>query len=138
MSYEPKNHSGAAVGTTLAGAGLDAAALGFTIADATGWPSANFVVTLSRGSSAEEKVLVASRVGTSCVIDSGGRGYDGTTAQSHPSGDSAFHTMSAVEADEANQVAAQVLGQVTAKGDLLLGPARTHSVASVWALRGCR
>lgn len=54
----------------------------FTVADATGYPSSGrFVAQLSRANSDEEKVLVASRSGTTFTVET--RGYDGTSAQSH-------------------------------------------------------
>jgi hypothetical protein len=54
----------------------------FTVASAAGYPSSGrFVVQLNRGLDDEEKVLVASRSGTTFTVET--RGYDGTTAASH-------------------------------------------------------
>lgn len=54
----------------------------FTVASAAGYPSSGrFVVQLNRGEADEEKVLIASRSGTTFTVET--RGYDGSTAQSH-------------------------------------------------------
>lgn len=54
----------------------------FTVASAAGYPSSGrFVVQLQRGEADEEKILIASRSGTTFTVET--RGYDGTTAQSH-------------------------------------------------------
>jgi hypothetical protein len=54
----------------------------FTVASAAGYPSSGrFVVQLQRGQSDEEKILIASRSGTTFTVQT--RGYDDTTAASH-------------------------------------------------------
>lgn len=54
----------------------------FTVASAAGYPATGrFVVQLQRGEADEEKILIASRSGTTFTVET--RGYDGTTAQSH-------------------------------------------------------
>src|SRR5690606_2658460 len=93
--------SGSAVETVLASGISDSDTI-FTIVDATGWPDGsvgNFVVTLDRGESTEEKVLCASRSGTIVTVAPGGRGHDGTTAHSHATGATAKHTISAAQMD---------------------------------------
>lgn len=80
---------GSAVATTLNGS-LNAGASSCTITSATGWPSGTgsktFVIIINRGESDEEKVLVESRSGTTLTFDASGRGYDGTSDQSHATG----------------------------------------------------
>lgn len=53
----------------------------------SGWPSGTgtdtFVIVIDRGLATEEKVLIDSISGAVMTVASGGRGYDGTTAQSH-------------------------------------------------------
>jgi hypothetical protein len=80
-----------------------------------------FVTTHDQGLSTEEKVLVQSRTGDVFTIASGGRGYNGTTPQTHQAGASVLHTIDAQDLDEANQVAVQTLGAIAASGDLLMG-----------------
>lgn len=116
-----RSYSGNAVSTTISGA-LGTGDTSFTIADATGWPSTNFVVTLGAGTSREEKVLVGSRSTTTC--SSVTRGWDDTTAASHPSGESAAHTISANDLDEANEL----VNLADAQGDMLYATA-----ADTWA-----
>lgn len=125
MAYERRSFAGAAVSTTL-GAGINAAAMSFTIASATGWPdgsSGDFFVVVDRGGAAEEKIRCASRSGTTVTVATSGRGADGTSAASHSSGESVEHSFSAVDANEANKAVAETVGKVTTKGDLLVGTA---------------
>lgn len=57
----------------------------FTVADDTGYPASGaFVVVWDRGQANEEKVLVASRAGTTFTVSQ--RGYDGTVASTHTAG----------------------------------------------------
>ena len=116
-----RNYSGNAVETTLSGA-IGTGDTSFSVADATGWPTADFVVTLGAGTSREEKVLVGSRSGTAC--SSVTRAWDDTTAASHPSGEDAAHTISANDLDEANAL----VNLADAEGDLLYA-----SAADTWA-----
>jgi hypothetical protein len=58
----------------------------FVIASATGYPSANFVITMDKGQANEEKILISSRSGTTLTVASGGRGFDNTTASAHTNG----------------------------------------------------
>lgn len=66
------------------------------------WPTGPtpFVITMNAGSANEEKMLVASRSGT--TFSSVTRGYDGTTAVAHSTGESIRAVWDAVSADEAN------------------------------------
>lgn len=106
------------------GAGVSDAS--FTLADGSTFPDGSvgpFIVTLDPGQAAEEKCLITSRSGSVLTVASGGRGYNGTTAQVHGAGCVVYHTIDAQDLDEANQVAHQTLGAIAAAGDLLVGSA---------------
>lgn len=99
-------YSGNAKPTTLAG-GINPTDLTINITDSTGWPSGGpsgkFFVTMNRGGSTEERVLIQSRTGTTLTIaDVGDRGVDDTLAAAHGSGETIEHTFSGQDADEAN------------------------------------
>jgi hypothetical protein len=86
--------------------------------DATGWPTVGpFVITLERNTANEEKVLIASRSGTSLSVAVSGRGWDGTTARGHTTGSATYveHTISAGYVDRLNEA----LALLTAKGSVL-------------------
>lgn len=99
-----KNVTGAAARTSLSGAitaGAPIAGGTFTVADATGYPTANFVVDMfipnSNGTrSNEEKIFCSSRSGNVITVGASGRGYDGTTAASHASGETVIHNLDAI------------------------------------------
>lgn len=108
-----KQYAGAAASTTTTNA-LAPADTSVTLASTTGWPSAAstpFYVVLSPGTSAEEKCR-ATISGSTLTLT---RAQDGTTAQSHSSGTTVYPVFTALEADEANEVASKL----TTKGDLL-------------------
>lgn len=101
-----RDYAGNAVPTTIT-SGISATDLSITIADATGWPgggaSGEFFVTIDRGLSNEERVLVASRTGTTLTVAAvGKRGVDDTVAAIHGANAVIEHTFSGVDADEAN------------------------------------
>jgi hypothetical protein len=96
-----KKYAGAAVRTSLTGTLAASGATSLTTVDATGWPASGpYVMTIDRGTSAEEKILIASRSGSVHTIDT--RGYDGTVGVSHASGAIVEHTVDAITLDEAN------------------------------------
>lgn len=100
-----KEFSGNAVITNLA-ANIAATATSFSVVDSTGWPTgtnAPFVVTLSRGSINEEKVLCSGRSGNTVTVAAGGRGFDGTTAQAHTQAGVVAHTIDAATIRQANE-----------------------------------
>jgi len=70
-------------------------------------------MVIDPGLSNEEKVLVATR--STGSLSSITRGVDGTTAASHTAGAVCYPVFTAVDADQANAVAATL----TTKGDLL-------------------
>lgn len=101
-----RDFSGNAVDTTIVG-GISATDLTIIIADATGWPSGGgsgkFYVTIDRGASNEERVLIASRTGTTLTVDNtSDRGVDDTTAATHNANADITHGIAAADADEAN------------------------------------
>lgn len=99
-----REYAGAAKRTTLVG-DITAASTTLTVTDATGWPTGAtgpFAIALNMGLAGEEKVLIASRSGNTLTVDTGGRGYDGTTAASHLSGSTADHVLTAIDIREAN------------------------------------
>lgn len=82
----------------------------------TNWPataSGPFYMVIDPGLSNEEKVLVATR--STGSLSSITRGVDGTTAASHTAGAVCYPVFTAVDADQANAVAATL----TTKGDVL-------------------
>jgi|SRR6056300_191351 hypothetical protein len=61
-----------------------------------------FVIVINRGLSNEEKILCASRSGNTITVEE--RGYDGTTAQNHTSGDLVDHVLDANTVQSMNTV----------------------------------
>jgi len=109
---------GGAVATTIT-ADFNAAATSTTIAAYTGWPygSDPFYVVFEPGTANEEKVLVtrAGSTDTTLNVAAGGRGADDTSDVNHASGSAVYPVFTAVDADEANELASTL----TSKGDLL-------------------
>lgn len=115
MAKTRRGYVGAAAATTVSGS-VSSIATSITIASATNWYSGAdpFYVVLSPGTASEEKVLVT-RSGTTLTVVSGGRGSDGTTAATHADGSAIYPVFTAVDADEANELASAW----TTKGDLV-------------------
>lgn len=113
MAKTRRGYAGASAATTLSGA-VSSVATSITIAAATNWYSgANpFFVVLSPGTASEEKVSVT-RSGTTLTVVA--RGVDGTSATNHADGAEVYPVFTAVDADEANELAATW----TTKGDLV-------------------
>lgn len=108
-----RQYRGAAASTTIT-INILAGDTSVSIASNTGWPSSAgvpFYVVIDPGTSAEEKCL-ATISGTSLTLT---RAQDGTTAQTHTSGAVIYPVFTAVDADEANELASKM----TTKGDLL-------------------
>lgn len=113
MAKTRRKYKGNATATTIP-SGLAAGATLCTVAAATGWPIAGpFYAVIDPGTSSEEKILVGSISGTS--LSSITRGVDDTTDQTHQSGCSIYPVFTAVDADEANELASTW----TTKGDLV-------------------
>jgi len=128
--YTKRAYKGNATATTLT-ASMSNVATSCTIAAYTGWPygSDPFYVVVSPGTAAEEKILVT-RTGstdTTLNVESGGRGADDTSAQSHDSGAAIYPVFTAVDAAQANTVASTL----TTKGDLLVHTGSVHARQSV-------
>lgn len=121
MAYDRRQIVGAAVLAKLT-ADITNTSNAISIDNVTGWPTGgangNFVITIDRGKSTEEKVLCSSRSGNTLNVATGGRGYDGTSPAAH-SGSTVEVTLSAVDLDEANYAVNQTVGKVTTKGDSL-------------------
>lgn len=128
--YTKRAYKGNATATTLT-ASMSNVATSCTIAAYTGWPygSDPFYVVVSPGTAAEEKILVT-RTGstdTTLNVESGGRGADDTSAQSHDSGAAIYPVFTAVDAAQANIVASTL----TTKGDLLVHTGSVHARQAV-------
>lgn len=107
-------------------AGLSAGGLSFTAADGSTFPDGSvgpFIITVDQGLATEENILIDSRSGAVFTVDPNGRGYNGGSGQVHGTNAPLFHTMNQQDLDEANQVAVQTLGAISASGDLLQGSA---------------
>ena len=111
-------YKGGALETTLS-APLNAGNTTFQITAYTGWPygSDPFYVVVEPGTANEEKMLVTRSGSTDLTLSvvSGGRGVDDTSDLTHNTGSVIYPVFTAVDADEANELASTL----TSKGDLL-------------------
>lgn len=124
-SYTRRDITGGAAVTTLT-VNITSGSTSFTIADATGWPTAangDFFVVLDRGNAGEEKIRCSARSSLTCTVQTSGRGSDGTTAAAHSSGVTAEHCLTALDLDEANYTVAQTVGKITTQGDIVVASA---------------
>src|SRR5690242_10767875 len=99
-----REFKGAAALAHLAG-GIGSTDTSFTLDLANNWPTGavgNFVVTINRNQTDEEKVLCSSQSAKVVSVAGSGRGFDGTAAQSHAAGATVECTISAFDADEWN------------------------------------
>jgi len=74
-----------------------------TLTDGSTYPTGAtnpFVIVINRGLFNEEKILCSSRTGNSVSVKT--RGYDGTTAQGHTSGDLVDHVLDATTVQSMN------------------------------------
>ena len=117
MAYATRRaYAGASATCTLAASiasGDTSATLTGTV---TAWPdtaNGSFYMVIDPGLSTEEKILVGSRSTT--ALSSITRGVDGTSAAAHTSGATCYPVFTAVDADQANKIAATL----TTKGDIL-------------------
>lgn len=123
MSFDRFEHAGNAIQSSLL-ADIGSSDATCTLVDATGWPTGAvgpFWIVIDAGQVGEEKCLVTARSSNS--LTGMIRGADGTAASIHSASAVVKHIFSAQEADEANQTAVATLGQIAAKGDLLVGSA---------------
>ena len=122
-AYSRRSFSGDAADSTISSS-IDSTSLSVTCTDLTDWPDGtggNFVVILEPDTDNEEHVVCSSRTGNTLAIVS--RGVDDTTAVGHSSMATVRHGLSKVDVDEANYAVSQTVGQIAAKGDLLVGSA---------------
>jgi hypothetical protein len=96
-----RTYAGAAVQTFIT-VGIDSDDLTIGIDDTTGWASGSFYVVIDPGTASEEKVLIASRSGTTLTVSS--RGVDGTTAKPHAGNATIYPVATAADFDEANEL----------------------------------
>lgn len=120
--YELRAFPGAAADTSLSGEITDSA-LGFVVQAGTGnnYPDGTtgpFFVVIDYDTTSTEKLHCTSRTGDTFVADV--RGADGTTPLGHADQAKVRACFTATDAQEANR-AANVLGKITAKGDMLTG-----------------
>lgn len=137
--------SGAAAATSLS-SGINSAVTAIPVNALTGtWPNTAtgpFAVTIDRGTSSEEKILVSSYTSTQLTCT---RGYDGTTAVSHSNGATVEHTIDAAQIDVHDATVAGVgtftpttsaVGDVAADGSQTTKPAagdHTHGRESFYS-----
>jgi len=118
MAYATRrSYAGAAAACTLTSSVTSADTSLTLTGDTTNWnntANGSFYMVIDPGLSTEEKVLVAAR--TSGALSSVTRGVDGTTAAAHSAGATCYPVFTAVDADQANAVAATL----TTKGDVLV------------------
>ncbi len=132
MAKTRRAYTGASVETTISSAIAASGTTTFTVSAATNWPygSDPYHVVLSPGTASEEKVLVT-RTGASDttinIASDSERGQDGTSAVSHDSGATVYPVFTAVDADEANELASMW----EAKGDIVSHGTSTFSRLAV-------
>ena len=111
-----RSYSGASAACTLTSSITSGDTTATLTGTTTAWPdtaNGSFFMVIDPGLSTEEKVLVGARSTNSLATIT--RGVDGTTAASHAAGATCYPVFTAVDADQANAVAAAL----TTKGDLL-------------------
>lgn len=134
MAKTRRSYTGASVSTTTSSAIAASGTTTFTVSAATNWPygADPFYVVLSPGTASEEKVLV-SRTNTGDttlnISSDAVRGLDGTSAVSHDAGATVYPVFTAVDADEANELASMW----EAKGDIVSHGAATFARLPVGA-----
>lgn len=136
MAKTRRNYTGGAAATTTVGIIGSSGTTSFSVTSSTGWPygSAPFFVVVEPGTANEEKLLVT-RTGSSDTslnvystptVDAN-RGLDGTVAAAHAAGSAIYPVFTALDADEANELASTL----TSKGDLLTHGASTFARVGV-------
>ena len=134
MAKTRRAYTGGAVSTTTASSIAASGTTSFTVTAATGWPygSDPFFVVVEPGTASEEKILVT-RAGsgdtTINIASDARRGQDGTVAVSHSNGATVFPVFTALDADEANELASKW----SAKGDLVSYGSSTFEKLTVGA-----
>lgn len=130
MAKTRRSYKGGAASTTTGSSIASSGTTSFTIAAYTGWPygSAPFYVVVEPGTSNEEKILVTRTGATDTTVNiyatpnvAANRGVDGTTAFAHNSASTIYPVFTALDADEANEMASTL----TTQGDILIHGAST-------------
>ena len=93
-----RNYSNVATPLPL-GVAVNDSATTLTVTSTTGYPAPPFILSIERGTSAEEVTLCTGKTSTIFTVT---RGYDGTTPSAHGLGAMIEHTVSAIEYREAN------------------------------------
>lgn len=91
--------------TTALTANISNSSTSFTVTNGSSFPSGSnnpFVVSIGRGTDSEEKILCSSRSTNTFTVSQ--RGYDGTTAVAHVSGDYVDHVLDATVVQDMNTV----------------------------------
>lgn len=128
MAKTRRTYKGGAASTTITGT-LTSGGSNFVIAAYTGWPyGANpFYVVIEPGTANEEKLLVSRSGATDTTVNVTTRGTDDTTAAQHAAGSVVYPVFTAIDADEANELAATL----TSKGDILTHDTSTFARLAV-------
>ena len=93
-------YSNLAIQTSLSGS-ISNVGTSITVAATTGFPASfPYILALDFGGAAEELVKIISAAGTTLTIDPAGRGFGGTSAQSHSLGAVVRHVYNAVDATD--------------------------------------
>jgi hypothetical protein len=138
MAKTRRAYTGGAASTTTSSAIASSGTTSFTITAYTGWPygADPFFVVVEPGTANEEKMLVVRSGSTDTTLSvystpsvAANRGMDGTSAVAHSSGATIYPVFTALDADEANELASTL----TTKGDLLAHNASTFTRLGVGA-----
>jgi len=138
MAKTRRAYTGGAASTTTSAAIASSGTTSFTITAYTGWPygADPFFVVVEPGTANEEKMLVVRSGSTDTTLSvystpsvAANRGMDGTSAVAHSSGATIYPVFTALDADEANELASTL----TTKGDLLAHNASTFTRLGVGA-----
>ena len=123
MAKTRRAYTGGAASTTTSASIASSGTTSFTITAYTGWPygADPFSVVVEPGTANEEKMLVVRSGSTDTTLSvystpsvAANRGIDGTSAVAHSSGATIYPVFTALDADEANEMASTL----TTKGDL--------------------
>jgi len=93
---------GNALSTTLS-ANISNSATSFSVANGSSFPAGlnnPFVISIGRGTETEEKILCTSRATNAFTVSQ--RGYDGTVAVAHITGESVDHVLDAAVIQDMN------------------------------------
>ena len=136
MAKTRRAYTGGAASTTTTSAIASSGTTSFTITAYTGWPygADPFFVVVEPGTANEEKMLVVRSGSTDTTLTvyptpsvAANRGMDGTSAVAHSSGATIYPVFTALDADEANELASTL----TTKGDILAHDASSFTRLAV-------